>query len=119
MRTRFLITVLLFSGPVTEASAHAFLVKAVPAVGSQLTGSVTELRLEFSEAIELAFSGVDLGSATGASIPISSFGFVDSSRRILTGKVPRLIPGVYRVRWHVVSADTHRTEGSFSFTVKP
>ena len=28
-----------------------------------------------------------------------------------------LSPGTYRVRWHVLSVDTHKTEGSFTFTV--
>jgi copper resistance protein C len=28
-----------------------------------------------------------------------------------------LSPGTYRVRWHVLSVDTHRTEGSFTFHV--
>jgi hypothetical protein len=27
--------------------------------------------------------------------------------------------GAYRVHWHVVSVDTHMTEGDFSFTVRP
>jgi len=31
--------------------------------------------------------------------------------------LPQLKPGRYRVRWHVVSVDTHRTEGSFEFSV--
>jgi len=30
-----------------------------------------------------------------------------------------LAPGRYTVRWKVLSVDTHRTEGSFSFEVKP
>jgi hypothetical protein len=33
--------------------------------------------------------------------------------------MPALLPGAYRVHWHVVSVDTHMTEGDFSFTVKP
>jgi methionine-rich copper-binding protein CopC len=28
-----------------------------------------------------------------------------------------LKPGSYTVTWHVLSVDTHRTEGSYSFTV--
>jgi methionine-rich copper-binding protein CopC len=28
-----------------------------------------------------------------------------------------LPPGTYKVRWHVLSVDTHKTEGSYSFTV--
>jgi methionine-rich copper-binding protein CopC len=30
-----------------------------------------------------------------------------------------LAPGTYRVAWHVVSVDTHRTEGAYTFAVKP
>jgi methionine-rich copper-binding protein CopC len=30
-----------------------------------------------------------------------------------------LKPGVYTVHWHAVSVDTHRTQGSFQFTVRP
>jgi hypothetical protein len=33
--------------------------------------------------------------------------------------LPPLAPGRYRVRWHVVSVDTHRTEGEFGFEVTP
>jgi copper resistance protein C len=28
-----------------------------------------------------------------------------------------LSPGTYHVHWHALSVDTHKTEGSFSFTV--
>jgi methionine-rich copper-binding protein CopC len=35
---------------------------------------------------------------------------------ISTGALP---PGKYKVRWRILSVDTHRTEGSFSFEVKP
>jgi copper resistance protein C len=31
--------------------------------------------------------------------------------------VKPLAPGVYQVQWHVISVDTHRTQGNFSFTV--
>jgi methionine-rich copper-binding protein CopC len=29
-----------------------------------------------------------------------------------------LKPGVYSVKWHAVTADTHRTQGAFTFTVR-
>jgi len=32
--------------------------------------------------------------------------------------LPPLPAGTYRVKWHVVSVDTHRTQGDFKFTVK-
>jgi copper resistance protein C len=39
---------------------------------------------------------------------------------VLVVKVAKtLAPGVYIVNWHAVSVDTHHTQGSFEFTVKP
>jgi methionine-rich copper-binding protein CopC len=29
-----------------------------------------------------------------------------------------MVPGTYRVEWRVTSADGHKTEGSYTFTVK-
>jgi methionine-rich copper-binding protein CopC len=45
--------------------------------------------------------------------------FADDGHKVLLANLPMLGPGVYRVKWHVVSVDTHRTEGDFNFTVKP
>ena len=118
MRHSATILVLFLLGPATQAGAHAFLVKSSPAVGSVVQGSVTELRLQFSEPIELAVSGVELTNASGAPVPLDIH-FADSGHATLAAKAPMLVSGTYRVKWHVVSADTHRTEGSFNFTVKP
>jgi hypothetical protein len=39
---------------------------------------------------------------------------------VLVAPVPQALkPGVYTVTWHVVSVDTHKTQGSFNFTVAP
>ena len=117
MRHILIATALCFIALVTQADAHAFLVKSSPSVGSTVKAGVSELRLEFSEPVELAFSGVELANASGAPVPLASFGFGDSTHRILAGKVSNLMPGSYVVKWHVVSTDTHRTEGSFTFRV--
>jgi methionine-rich copper-binding protein CopC len=37
----------------------------------------------------------------------------------LTVKLKALPPGTYKVIWRVLSVDTHRTQGSFSFSVGP
>ena len=38
---------------------------------------------------------------------------------LLHVSVKLLTAGTYKVHWHVLSVDTHRTEGNFSFTVAP
>ena len=103
----------------SDAQAHAFLVKADPAVGSAVTNKPTALRLEFSEALEFAFSGVELATASGSALTLNGMRFADDTHKVLVAGVPVLAPGMYRVKWHAVSVDTHRTEGEFTFTVKP
>ena len=117
MRHIFFAAPLCFMAFATQADGHAFLVKSSPSVGSTVKPGISELRLEFSEPVEVAFSGVELANASGVAVPLGSFGFGDSTHRMLTGKVSILVPGSYVVKWHVVSTDTHRTEGSFTFRV--
>ena len=52
-----------------EAHAHAFLLKSMPAVGS-VTTRPASLSLEFTEPIELSFSGVDVSNSEGKAIGI-------------------------------------------------
>ena len=119
MREMFAILTVGFLAISTRADAHAFLVKAFPAVGSTIERGNKELRLEFSEPVELVLSGVEMTSALGAAVPLSNVRFGDAAHRELVVPLPMLMSGSYRVSWHVVSVDTHRTEGSFTFTVKP
>jgi methionine-rich copper-binding protein CopC len=114
-RTVFFMAALLAA---PQAQAHAFLVKSMPGVGS-VTGRPGTLILEFSEAIELSFSEVSVSSASGKAIMIEQFRFADDAHKVLVANLPALVPGPYHVSWHVVSADTHWTEGDFIFTVKP
>ena len=115
LRNALLIVALLAT---QEAHAHAFLAKSTPAVGS-VTAHATNLTLEFTEAIELSFSGADVSNSEGKAIAIAQFRFADDDHKVLVAALPALMPGAYHVKWHVVSADTHRTEGDFTFTVKP
>jgi methionine-rich copper-binding protein CopC len=38
--------------------------------------------------------------------------------RLAVGLAP-LQPGQYTVNWHATSVDTHKTEGSYNFTIAP
>jgi hypothetical protein len=101
-----------------EADAHAFLLKSDPTVGATVTAPKT-LRLEFSEAVELSLSGVDVANGSGAAVPVQKAHFDGNDHKVLLTDLPPLPPGAYRAKWHVVSVDSHRTEGDFAFTVKP
>jgi methionine-rich copper-binding protein CopC len=118
--TTKLVASLAFTMIATAAFAHAQLQKAVPAVGGVVTASPTEIRLNFSEGVEPRFSGVQLQAADGQVVGTgaASVDPADKSTLIIPVK-STLAPGSYKVTWHVVSVDTHKTQGSFTFTVKP
>ena len=100
------------------AAAHAFLSQAVPAVGATVATSPPALRLTFSEPIEPLFSGVAVRAASGGAVAAGAASVDPQNPVVLVLPLPPLAPGRYRVDWHVVSVDTHRTEGSFEFEVR-
>jgi methionine-rich copper-binding protein CopC len=104
----------------TTAWAHAFLDHAVPGVGATVQSSPSELELSFTQDLVPAFSGASLASAEGGAIATGKATVNAASPSVL--HVPlgqKLKPGVYVVNWHVVSVDTHRSTGSYKFTVAP
>jgi hypothetical protein len=100
------------------AFAHAFLDRASPAVGSEVTGSPPALNLTYTEPVEPVFSTVKVTDASGARVDEGKPAPLDDGH-VLSVKLKPLPPGVYAVEWHVTSVDTHKTEGHFTFTVKP
>lgn len=96
------------------AYAHAFLDHASPLVGSTVGAAPREVTLSFTQNLEPSFSRMEVTDSSGAR--------VDQGRAQVSGSTMRigLKPvgaGTYRVRWHVLSVDTHTTQGSFSFHV--
>ena len=114
MTMRIAVVILLaFSG---SASAHAFLLHANPAAGATLSSAPKSLTLDFSEALEPTFSNVNVVDAAGH--PVVAAASAASGTKMSVTLQP-LKPGTYSVAWHALSVDTHRTQGSFRFTVKP
>ena len=109
----------IFSLAATAALAHAQLVNSIPAVGGTVA-SPSEIRLKFTEGVEPRFSGIALTDASGAAEPLRAASVDPADHSVLIAKVGKTLPpGVYTVTWHVVSVDTHRTQGNFHFTVTP
>lgn len=102
----------------TPAFAHAFLDRAVPGVGTTVGTAPPELSLTFTENIVPAFSGVAVTNANGAPITTgrASFGPANTMHVRLSRPIGT---GTYIVSWHVVSVDTHRTHGTYKFTIAP
>jgi copper resistance protein C len=104
----------------TSAQAHALLKSAVPAVGGTVAASPKEIRINFSEGVEPRFSGLTLTSQDGGAVPVGKSSVDPSDNATLITPVPQTLkPGAYTVKWHAVAVDTHKTQGSFQFTVQP
>lgn len=100
------------------ALAHAFLDHAIPAVGGTVAAAPAELRLFFSQELEPSFSGLSLFGADGQAVATGAASVDPQNRSQMVLKLPPLASGHYRVSWHAVSVDTHRTEGTFTFDIQ-
>jgi copper resistance protein C len=109
---------LAFVCAATNAFAHAQLEKATPAVGGTVS-SASEIRLEFSEGVEPKFTKVSV-TGPGGAVPLGAANTESGNQAVLIVPISKpLSAGAYKVHWQAVSVDTHHTQGTFEFTVKP
>lgn len=98
----------------SEVSAHAFLDHAEPRVGNTVASPPGQVTLTFTQKLEPAFSSITVTNAAGQRL--------DSGKARVSGSQMSISlkpggTGIYRVNWHVLSVDTHTTEGNFTFQV--
>jgi methionine-rich copper-binding protein CopC len=109
---------------ILPVAAHTKLVAADPAADA-ITKAPAVLSLAFSEKIDSEFSGVELrlltmpGMQMDKPMPVSTTAAVgaDGMSLLITPR-ETLEAGTYSVTWNVVTSDTHRVEGTYSFTVE-
>ena len=105
---------LLFLFATSTASAHAFLDRAEPRVGNKVSALPRAVTLWFTQKLEPAFCSMMVTNAAGARI--------DTGKARVSGNQMSISlrpggSGTYRVNWHVLSVDTHSTDGNFTFQV--
>ena len=108
----------------TAAQAHPKLATATPAANAVVTAP-TKIQLVFTEALVAQFSGIDL---TMTGMPGMKMGpmkingvkaALAPDGKTLVATLPKpLSAGTYKVDYHIVSIDTHRVQGSYTFKVK-
>jgi methionine-rich copper-binding protein CopC len=113
---RTLLLAAAMAGLCGPAMAHAFLEKASPAAGENLRAGPAQVALHFSEPLEPAFSGVLVTDMDGRNMNGGPLAVNGTEMDLPLKKLP---PGRYRVSWHAVSIDTHRTAGKYNFLVLP
>lgn len=112
-----LLCLVLWTARPNDACGHAYVDSSVPADGAVLEKTPSEVRIRFTEGVEIEFSTIVVKGPAGER---NSAGKV---RRLagdtLAVDVKPLAPGSYSIEWQVLSVDTHITEGVLRFTVRP
>jgi len=109
---------------VATAEAHPELVQTTPAAQAEVA-SPPQVELKFSERLVGEFSGGDLYMVDMPGMKMSQPAKENTTAAVgadgitltITPAKP-LAAGTYRVDYHVVSTDTHKMTGTFSFRVK-
>ena len=112
------LSLLLLRLDIGAAYAHASLDRADPRVGNTVK-SPRMVSLWFTQDLERAFSAIEVLDSNGSRMNAGNAVVDPNDRKLLRVPVKVLPAGTYTVKWHVLSVDTHTTEGNFTFHVAP
>jgi copper resistance protein C len=98
------------------ARAHSFPEEQTPAAGQVLTAAPAEVAIRYDAPIEKLFANLEVIGPDGKNQAVGS-PQLSADSRTLSVKLAPLGPGEYQVKWGVLCVDTHRTQGSYTFTV--
>ena len=104
-------------GLASTVFAHGVLERTEPRGGSTLKTAPAQVRLQFTGAIEPAYSQVQVLDGGGRRVDLGDSRVDPDTRTLLRVSLPALAPGRYKVAWRVLSIDSHVTEGDFTFRI--
>lgn len=102
----------------STASAHASLVKAIPAQRTVVFTAPKQVQLWFNERLEPKFCHVTVYDATGKSMDTGDSKVAASDPKQLAVTLKPLAAGVYTVKYRVLSVDGHVVQNTYTFTVR-
>lgn len=108
----------------TPLFAHARLLASSPADHAQLAAAPSGIQLAFSEKLmpQLSSARLTMTQMPGMAMEPTSidgkFALMADGKTLVFTPAHPLGAGSYRVDWHVVSVDTHVSQGTLGFIVK-
>ena len=100
-------------GFVGEASAHAHLKTATPAANAAVAAASSELRLGFTEGVNLKFTGVSVTGPAGAPVSTGAATLAPRDDKVLVVPIfGPLVPGAHKVDWHALATDGPKTDAA-------
>ncbi|OZI34578.1 hypothetical protein CAL29_13855 [Bordetella genomosp. 10] len=120
MSHRTALAVALLAALPQMAWAHAHLKQSSPAKDAVVQTSPAQVTASFTEGLEPAFSSLTLVDAAGKPVDGAKAAPAPGDDKTLVLPVATPLPaGAYTVKWQALSKDGHKTQGDWSFTVKP
>ena len=101
------------------AWAHAHLKTATPAPDSTVQTAPGAVTIDFTEGVEPKFSSIEVQDAAGRRVDTGAAETSPSDNKQFHVGLQPLQPGTYKVTWRATAVDTHKTDGTFQFTVAP
>ncbi|AXC14597.1 Copper resistance protein CopC [Acidisarcina polymorpha] len=98
------------------ASAHAVLMRSLPAANSTVHGPDVPVTIQFNSRVDSARSTLLLSMPGGEAKPLVLE--KQTAPDTLTTHATQLTPGKYAIRWQVLATDGHITRGQISFAVQ-
>jgi methionine-rich copper-binding protein CopC len=111
------LVLLLWLAP-EAASAHAYLEKAAPAQRAVIFAPPERVQLWFNERLEAAFCALTVTDSAGKTVDRGDMRLAPDNPKLLSVGLQPLTPGVYTVKFRVLSVDGHVVTSQFSFTVR-
>lgn len=98
------------------AALHIGLSSSVPAKGAHLMTAPKEIRLTFTEPIDVAKAGVELMKQDASPLALDALRAVTDSPRVAVAQISgTMTGGAYTVKWKAVARDGATGSGSFAF----
>jgi copper transport protein len=99
------------------AFSHVGVVESSPPVDGVITTSPEKITVNFGGSIEPAFSKIEVFDPNGDKVS-TKCRFLEEDSVIESDLQENLAPGVYKVKWKVMSLDGHTLKGEFNFTIE-
>ena len=110
------VVLLVLAAP--GAQAHAELESTTPPSGAVVPMAPDEVRLDFSESVDIAPGAVRVFDSQGRRVaPGEEARHPVGDRGAVVVELPDLDDGTYTVTFRVISADAHPVQGAFTFSV--
>jgi copper transport protein len=123
MRSRIVVALAVAAAGLvvpSVASAHAYLVKTVPAASVVLNVPPPNIQLTYDEAVEPRFAIISVTNAAGhqeTAGPVNRS--VSNPDTLVVPLRPHLPEGWYLIYWRAISVDGHPVSGAFTYAVGP